>query len=604
MLGNSFLLRNTPTTLLVITNAFLFTGIIYNVSTGSLSLVAATALIGEEQQTTLYHEVLTRSTSIQLGKALKPYFDYEAQPTVAKWLYREAQYIRIVKATHDSAAAIHDYTAATHDYTAATHDYTVATHDYTAAIPLVSTPQTTNEMPPADLNGEKKTEKAWEDLKLNPHDYIAAIHDYTAPSHDSAAPSHDSAATIAFVSARQTTNEIPPADLNDKKKADKAWEDLKLNPANFFRAAEILGNRTSIWLTVGAAGGLCTVIGITSFFVSIICLTIDAQARGVWITTAAVLVPVVIFLGFHLLEVRGQRRGKQRMLRTPIGETEVSFGLLEVISRKWLGHVVVCAHLLPKSMAMSTGSLFAGWIMSSTGKYRIMDTVFGICPAIATTLLTRLNENSAIFAQWFTISLINDQIPLGFDNSVVFQTTPIAVLVNVIVLQWPSAPDLCSSGVVLIWPRTGQVCCIAFASAVFQFILDRELTKRITGPDAADLVGTRAWIYSCGTTHRWFAKSDTPPVWSQRFHTIFNDTRKRPMGSVYDRCLYLLASYKGQARYTVVLGQATGSHSGILVKPNLMVTKIISDEVCKELRAVWASQRMSIPTIAYVTRKD
>ncbi|KAF8511905.1 major facilitator superfamily domain-containing protein [Hysterangium stoloniferum] len=76
------------------------------------------------------------------------------------------------------------------------------------------------------------------------------------------------------------------------------------------------------------------------------------------------------------------------------------------------------AHLLPNSMAMSTGSLFAGWIMSTTGKYRIMDMVFGICPAIATMLLTRLNENSAIFTQWFTI------IPLGFGNPVVFQTTP------------------------------------------------------------------------------------------------------------------------------------------------------------------------------------
>ncbi|KAF8503056.1 hypothetical protein BU17DRAFT_101823 [Hysterangium stoloniferum] len=244
-LGNSFLLRNTPTTLLVVTNAFLFTGIIYNVSAGFLSLVAATALIGEEQQTTLYHEVLTRSTSIQLGKALKPYFDYEAQPSIARWLYREAQYIRIVKATHDSAATTHDSTATT----------------------------------------------------------------------------YDSATTIPLVFAPQTTNEMPPADLDDEKKADKAWEDVKLNPANFFRAAEILGNRMSIWLTVGAVAGLCTVISITSFFVSIICFTIDTQSRGVWITTVAVLAPVVIFLGFYLLEVRGQCRGKQRMLRTPIGET-------------------------------------------------------------------------------------------------------------------------------------------------------------------------------------------------------------------------------------------------------------------------------------------
>ncbi|KAF8505120.1 MFS general substrate transporter [Hysterangium stoloniferum] len=147
------------------------------------------------------------------------------------------------------------------------------------------------------------------------------------------------------------------------------------------------------------------------------------------------------------------------------------------------------AHLLPNSMAMSTGSLFAGWIMSTTGKYRIMDMVFGTCPAIATMLLTRLNENSAIFTQWFTISLINDQIPLGFGNPVVFQTTLLALLVNVDRSAMAVATgfvQLWRCIVSQIWPRTGQVCGVTFASAVLQSILGRELTKRITGPDAAE----------------------------------------------------------------------------------------------------------------------
>ncbi|KAF8521427.1 vacuolar amino acid permease [Hysterangium stoloniferum] len=135
------------------------------------------------------------------------------------------------------------------------------------------------------------------------------------------------------------------------------------------------------------------------------------------------------------------------------------------------------AHLLPNSIAMSTGSLFAGWIMSSTGKYRIIDMIFGICPAIATMLLTRLNENSGMFAQWFTI------VPLGFGNAVVFQTMLIALLVNI-----DRSAMAVATGFVQLWRGIGQVCGVAFASAVFQSILDRELTKRITGPDAADMV--------------------------------------------------------------------------------------------------------------------
>ncbi|KAF8514722.1 vacuolar amino acid permease [Hysterangium stoloniferum] len=141
------------------------------------------------------------------------------------------------------------------------------------------------------------------------------------------------------------------------------------------------------------------------------------------------------------------------------------------------------AHLLPNSISMSTGSLFAGyhvyrWIMSRTGRYRIIGMIFGICPAIAAALLTRLNENSGIFAQWFTI------IPLGFGNAVVFQTTLMALLVNV-----DRSAIAVAAGFLQLWRGiVGQVCGVAFASAVFQSILDRELTKRITGPDAADMV--------------------------------------------------------------------------------------------------------------------
>ncbi|KAF8514717.1 major facilitator superfamily domain-containing protein [Hysterangium stoloniferum] len=135
------------------------------------------------------------------------------------------------------------------------------------------------------------------------------------------------------------------------------------------------------------------------------------------------------------------------------------------------------AHLLPNSIAMSTGSLFAGWSLSRTGRYRIIGMIFGICLAIAAVslfafpaLLTRLNENSGIFAQWLTILLV-------------FQTTLMALLVNV-----DLSAIAVATGFLQLWRGIGQVCGVAFASAVFQSILDRELTKRITGPDAADMV--------------------------------------------------------------------------------------------------------------------
>jgi len=72
--------------------------------------------------------------------------------------------------------------------------------------------------------------------------------------------------------------------------------------------------------------------------------------------------------------------------------------------------------------------------MHKTGRYRTLNLVFGILPFIATVLMSRLTEESSPAAQWLSIAsvlkgnfcIISDsqtQIPLGFGNAVVLQTT-------------------------------------------------------------------------------------------------------------------------------------------------------------------------------------
>jgi len=135
------------------------------------------------------------------------------------------------------------------------------------------------------------------------------------------------------------------------------------------------------------------------------------------------------------------------------------------------------AHLLPNSLSMSCGSLFAGWIMSSTGRYKALSVIFGIAPFIATMMMSRLNRDSSVFAQWFSI------IPLGFGNAVALQTTLIALLAHV------DRPTMAvATGFSQLFRGIGQVSGVAFASATFQFLLDRELSKRITGPDATETI--------------------------------------------------------------------------------------------------------------------
>ncbi|KAG8927122.1 hypothetical protein FRC02_008448 [Tulasnella sp. 418] len=68
-------------------------------------------------------------------------------------------------------------------------------------------------------------------------------------------------------------------------------------------------------------------------------------------------------------------------------------------------------HLMPNSFAMSLGSVFAGYMMHRTGKYKLLNVTFGILPTIAALLIARLRTDSYLVTQWISI------IPLGFGNA-------------------------------------------------------------------------------------------------------------------------------------------------------------------------------------------
>lgn len=73
--------------------------------------------------------------------------------------------------------------------------------------------------------------------------------------------------------------------------------------------------------------------------------------------------------------------------------------------------------------------------MHKTGKYKSINLTFGILPFIGTMLIGTMNENSSAARLWLSIVrkttlwvILQDsdavlQIPLGFGNAVVLQTT-------------------------------------------------------------------------------------------------------------------------------------------------------------------------------------
>ncbi|OJA19157.1 hypothetical protein AZE42_05381 [Rhizopogon vesiculosus] len=126
-------------------------------------------------------------------------------------------------------------------------------------------------------------------------------------------------------------------------------------------------------------------------------------------------------------------------------------------------------HLLPNSTSMSIGSLFAGWMMHRTGKYKLINLIFGVFPFIGITLITLMREDSGPLQMWLSI------IPLGFGNAVVLQT---------MLKSWMAV----GTGFGQVFRGLGQVGGVAISSALFQSKLDYELRSRIHGDNAAEIV--------------------------------------------------------------------------------------------------------------------
>ncbi|KAG7087122.1 hypothetical protein E1B28_013103 [Marasmius oreades] len=137
-------------------------------------------------------------------------------------------------------------------------------------------------------------------------------------------------------------------------------------------------------------------------------------------------------------------------------------------------------HLLPSTVSISTGSIFAGWMMMKQGRYKMINLIFGILPFFATILLTQLKEDSNQAHLWLNI------MPFGFGNAVVLQTMYVALVANLpdsrMVIGTGAAQLL--RGLAAFDARLGQVAGLAISSAVFQSRLDTEIRERIRPRDS------------------------------------------------------------------------------------------------------------------------
>ncbi|SCV72159.1 BQ2448_4853 [Microbotryum intermedium] len=119
------------------------------------------------------------------------------------------------------------------------------------------------------------------------------------------------------------------------------------------------------------------------------------------------------------------------------------------------------AHLLPNSIALSCGSLFAGWYIRHTGRYYGLIAVTSFLPIVALISTMTLNEHSSTFHEWFGI------IPAGFGFASLITATLVALIASV------DRSDMATAtGITYLARYIGQVVGVAISSSLLQAVLN------------------------------------------------------------------------------------------------------------------------------------
>ncbi|KAI9466769.1 vacuolar amino acid permease [Lactarius psammicola] len=134
-------------------------------------------------------------------------------------------------------------------------------------------------------------------------------------------------------------------------------------------------------------------------------------------------------------------------------------------------------HLLPHSIALSSGSVFAGWIMRRTGKLYTLTLVSAALAVYSSIQIAMWNENSSQWHLWVDI------VPQGFGMASVITSTLIALIACV------SKTDVAvATGITYLFRTTGQVLGVSLSGTLLQSILLSKLRQRIHGPNAEESI--------------------------------------------------------------------------------------------------------------------
>jgi hypothetical protein len=149
-------------------------------------------------------------------------------------------------------------------------------------------------------------------------------------------------------------------------------------------------------------------------------------------------------------------------------------------------------HLIPNSVLGSLGSLGNGFLVRHTGKYYWLTFFCGCFAVISACMLSTWDLNSSELSLWTAFG------PMAFSLGSVTTLTIVGLIADIgrehvavaTSREW-SHPVCCAEAHIAVsymFRTTGQVLGVSLSGALTQAILQRELPKRITGPDAPELI--------------------------------------------------------------------------------------------------------------------
>ncbi|KAK4056724.1 hypothetical protein OIO90_002276 [Microbotryomycetes sp. JL221] len=201
-----------------------------------------------------------------------------------------------------------------------------------------------------------------------------------------------------------------------------------------------------IWaLSAASIGFWLAFIGVQGFWASepVMPLQLFQERNGIWVSVSCFCTSFVTFSGLYFLPMH--------------------YEIVRKMSSSMAG-----AHLVPNSVALSAGSLFAGWMIRKTGSYYWLLVITSALPVISMSILTTLNEDSAEWLEWVSI------IPAGFGFASVLTCTLIALISAV-----DRSAMATATGLSYLMRYVGQVIGVASSSSLLQAVLSARLHERI-----------------------------------------------------------------------------------------------------------------------------